>query len=166
MTAAEIDRAPTRLSSWTAVGAALVALGAGGFYSWPALAAGTLGLGLVVAGLARGSIGPVTAGAGCLFAGAIVAGVQRAPAAAVLVGAVAAVLAGDIGGNAIGLGRQLGRDAETRRLEAVRIASSTAVGIGTAGVGYGLYRTASGGQPILALVCLLLAAALLVSALE
>ena len=166
MTTPTIDRAPTRFSSGAAVCAAFVALVASGLYSWPALAAGALGLGLVVLGLARGSIAPVTTGACCLFVAAILAGVQRAPIAAVLVGVTAAVLAGDAGGTAVSLGRQLGREAETRRLEAVRFAASAAVGLGTAAVGYGLYLVGPGRQPIVALVCSLLAAVLLVQALE
>lgn len=79
MTALTIDRTPTRLSSGTAVCAALITLAAGSLCSWPALAAGTLGPGLVVVGLARGSIAPVTTGACCLFVAAIVASVQRVP---------------------------------------------------------------------------------------
>jgi len=160
-----VSRGPTRLSGWVSASAAVVAVVSSGFYSWAALVVGTLGLTLVAVGLVRGARAAVTVGAFGLFVGGIVAGVRGAPVVPVLVGVTCSVLAGDVGASAISIGRQLGRDADTTRLEAVHVTASVAVGVGTAGVGYGLYRAGTGEQPIAALVFLLLAAVLLVEAL-
>ena len=161
-----IDRSPARLSRWASLVAALVALVSSGFYSWPALVTGTLGLGLLGVGLARGRITGVTVGAFGLFAGAILAGAQGAPVIPVLIGVTFAVLAWDLGGSAISIGDQLGRDADTVRLEAVHMTGSIAVGVVTAGVGFGLYQTGDSGQPVAALVFLVIASVLLVAALD
>lgn len=147
------------------VSAGVVALGSSGFYSWPSLAVGTVGMILLVAGLVRGANAAVTSGAFALFVGAIVAGVLGAPVVPTLVSVAATVLAWDVGGSAISIGRQLGRDADTLRIETVHIAVSLVVVGTTIGVGYGLFRAGTGGQPIAALVFALLSAVLLVEAL-
>lgn len=162
----EIDRSPARLSRLVSVVAALLALVASGLYSWPALAVGASGLLLLVAGLVRGAREPVTGGAFCLFGSAIIAGTGGAPVAPVLVGVTAAVLAWDIGGSAISVGAQLGRDADTVRLETVHITASALVGAVVAGAGFGLYRAGPGEQPVVALALLVIAAVLLVQALS
>ena len=159
-------RRPTRLSGAVAVGAGLVAVSAGGFYSWIALAAGALGLLLVVVGLARAAPVVVSLGAVGLLACGLAAGVRGAPAWATLTSVAATVLAWDAGRTAISVGRQLGREADTRRLELVHAGASAAVAAVTAGVGYGLFRVATGGQPVAALVLFLLAAVLLVEAIR
>lgn len=161
-----INRAPARLSRWISVSAALVAVGSSGFYSWPALAVGTLGLLLLVVGLIRGANTAVTIGAFGLFVGGIIAGVQNAPIVPVLISVTFTVLAWDVGGSAISIGKQLGREADTIRIEAVHMTASGIVGVVTAGVGYGLYQTGTGEQPVAALVFLLIAAVLLVEALD
>ena len=161
-----IDRSPTRLGRWATTGAGVVALASVGLYSWPALAAGTLGLSLLLVGLVRGTGGLVDGGAFALFVGAVLAGAEGAPVLPVLVGVAAAVLAWDFGGTAIGVGAQLGREADTVRLEAAHLGASTAVGVTVLGVGFGLYRVGTGGQPIAALLLLVIAAVLLVEALS
>lgn len=161
-----IDRAPAPLSRRFSAVAALVAVASGGFYSWFALAFGILGFCLLVAGLVRGSHRPVTLGAVGLAVGALVAGIGGAPVPAVLVSVTAAILAWDAGASAIDIGRQLGREAGTTRLEATHVAASTGVGLATAGVGYGLYRAGTGERPVVALVLLLVAAVLLLEALD
>lgn len=163
-----VDRSPARLGRGVSVGAGLLALLSAGLYSWAALAIGAPGLVLLVGGLfrERGSDAAVTVGAFGLFAGAILAGTRGAPVAPVLVSVTAAVLAWDAGGSAIGVGNQLGRDADTRRLEAAHLTASALVGAVTAGAGYGLYRAGTGGRPAAALVLLLVAAVLLVAALD
>lgn len=162
----KINRSPTRLSSWVAVSAAFVALGSSGFYSWPALGIGTAGFVLLVVGVVRGMPGGVTIGAFGLFMGAIIAGVRGVPVIPVLISVTTAVLAWDIGGSAISIGNQLGRDADTTRIETVHITASMSVGVVTTGVGYGLYQTGTGGQPVAAVIFLLIAAVLLVEALD
>lgn len=160
-----VTRAPTRLGSGVAVCAALVALGTSGFYSWVALALGGLGLLVLVAGLVRGRQAAVTLGACALFAAAVVAGVRGAPALPVLASVTCAAVAWDVGGTAVGLGRQVGREAETWRVEVVHAAGTLAVGAVTAGLGYGVYRAAAADPPVAALLFVVVAAVLLVEAL-
>lgn len=161
MTARPIDRSPTRFGSWVAIVAGGVALVAGGLYSWTGLAVGALGVFLLVAGLVGPHRGAATGGALFLFGGALLAGIRGAPPPATLVAVTATIIAWDAAGRAIDLGAQLGRDAPTRRLEAVHVATTAGVGIATVGVGYGLFSVATGDQPVTALVFLLLAAVLL-----
>lgn len=159
-----IDRDPARLSSVASGVAAVGAAVASGLYSWHALVLGLVGVGLVVAGVGTGSRSRITVGSAGLFAGVIVAGVQGAAAGATLLGGAAAVLAWDTGTTAIGIGRQLGREASTRRLELVRLAASAVVGAVTIGAGYLLYDRAAGGQPLGTLLALVLATVLLLTA--
>lgn len=162
----EVDRSPARLSGGVAVGVAFVALASSGLYSWVALAAGSVGVLLFVGGVGLGERPWVTTGAFVLFLAAIVAGTRGAPAVPVLVSVAAAVVAWDVGGSAISVGRQLGRDADTTRLEVVHLTASLGVGVLTVGGGYGLYQLGTEDQPVAALVFLLVAAVLLVQALR
>ena len=161
-----VERSPTRLGGLLAVGAALVALATSGIYSMPALTVGGAGLLLLVAGVVRGSQRAVTTGAAALFAGVVLAGIQGAPVAATLVGTVAAVLAWDVAGTAIVVGDQLGRAVDSSRIEIVHASTSALVGVLAATLGYGVYVTATGGQPLVALAFLLLAAVLLLATLR
>lgn len=161
-----VTRAPTRLASGAAVAAGLLAVVATGPYSWLALAAGTGGVLLLVGGLVRGTVRVVTTGGFALLVGALAGGLAGAPAPATLLGAATAVLAWDAGGTAVALGEQLGREAPTRRLELVHLGGSVLAGLLASGVGFGLYRVTTGGQPVAALVFSLVAAVLLVAALD
>ncbi|MFC7029042.1 hypothetical protein ACFQJ5_17670 [Halomicroarcula sp. GCM10025324] len=161
-----VDRGPAPLSRSVSLGVAVVAWATSGLYSWAALAVGTAGLLLLVIALLRGLRAAVPLGTFGLFIGAIAAGIQGAPVLPVLLGVTCAVLAGDIGNSSISIGNQLGRAADTTRLETVRVATSITVGVLTAGVGYGLYRSGTSGQPVVALGFLLVAAFLLVETLR
>ncbi|WP_122090576.1 DUF7519 family protein [Halalkalicoccus subterraneus] len=161
-----VDRSPAPLSRRVSLVAALVAVLSSGFYSWLALGLGAIGFLLLATGLARGTTRPVTLGAAGLAGGALAAGVEGAPVPTVLAGVAGAVLAWDVGINAIVIGRQLGREAGTERLEAVHAVASAGVGLATAGAGYGLYRMGTGEQPVAALVFLLVAAVLLLETLD
>jgi hypothetical protein len=161
----EIDRSPAVVSTALAVGAGVVSLlgtTAGALVGALPAAAGLAVFGV---GLVRASRTALTAGAGLLFAGVLLAGASGASPEPLLVGTIGAVLAWDVGENGIGLGAQLGRAADTRRAELVHAASSLVVGAVTAGLGYGVYLGAASGQPLTALVFLLLGAVVLVSAL-
>jgi len=139
-----LDRSPTRLGSRIAVVAAVVAVLVGGPYSWLALATGTTGLVLVLFGVGAGSHAAVTTGTASLFVGVIAAGVAGAPVPWILGGGVAAVVAWDSGGTAIDLGHQLGRGAETTRLELVHAGATGAVGSLTAATAWSVYRLLTG----------------------
>lgn len=162
----EIDRSPAVVSTTLAVGAGVVSLlgsALGSLAGVPPAAVGLLVLGV---GLVRGSRRILTAGAGLLFVGVLLAGASGAGPEPLVVGTLGAVLAWDVGENGIGVGAQLGREADTRRVELVHAASSLAVGAVTAALGYGVYLAAASGQPLTALVFLLFGAVLLVSVLD
>jgi hypothetical protein len=161
-----ITREPTRLSS---AGALLVALLAALTVSpYSALALGLAGLGTLAlgAGLAVGSRPLATLGPLGVFAGAVAAGTDAAPVPITLFGILGAVLAYDLAGTAIDIGAQLGRETDTRRLELVHIATSSLVGATIAIVSYLVYTFGAGGQPISAVVGLLLAVVVLFVALR
>lgn len=160
-----IDRSPAVFSGSVAVAAALVSLSPG-MYGWTALATGVAGFVVILGGLTRGSHAAVTVGAASLLAGSILAGVGEAPVEVLLIAITATVVAWDAGGTAITLGDQLGRAADTVRIEVVHLGTTVLVGILTAGTGYALYRTVTGGAPVLAVLLLSLAAVLLASALR
>ena len=161
-----VDRRPSRTGAGLALVPALVAALAGGLYTSPGLLVGVAGLLGLAAGLARGSRTAVTLGASGLFAGAVLAGAEGAPVGPVLVGAAAAVVAWDVATTAVSVGEQLGRDAGTGRLEATRALASVGVGAVTVGLSYGVYLAGAGGRPVAALLFLLVAAVLLVAALD
>ncbi|WP_121821959.1 DUF7519 family protein [Halostella salina] len=101
-----------------------------------------------------------------LFLAAMVAGFLSAPDAVVVVIAGGAVVAWDLLDNAIGLGEQVGREADTSRAELAHAAGSVGVGVVVTVVSYGLYRVSGGGQPLSALVLLLLGVVALTSLLR
>ncbi|WP_267642764.1 DUF7519 family protein [Haloarchaeobius amylolyticus] len=166
---AEIDHRPARLS-------AMVALGAGAFAALAAILTasvgvlgGALGMLALAPGVVLGSRRLVHLGAVGLLAGLVFAGATgTAPSAELLmlVGTTATVLAWDVGQNAIGLGEQLGREAETTRAELAHIGGSAVVGTLTGGVAYAVYQVATEGQPVSALALLLLAVVILTTALR
>ncbi|MFB6228779.1 MAG: hypothetical protein ABEH88_09515 [Halobacteriales archaeon] len=161
-----VDRRPASLGRGISAFAGSVALVTGGFYSWPALVLGAAGTLVLWAGLLRGTRSMVTTGAFGLFVAAMIAGAQAAPIVPVLASVVLTVVAWDAGSNAISVGEQLGRSADTTRIEAVHGAATLAVGTLTAAVGYAVYRFATGGQPVAAVAFLLLGAVLLVATLD
>lgn len=83
---------------------------------------------------------------------------------ALLVAAVSLAVAWDVGDHALSLGAAVGRDARSARNQFVHAGTSLLVGTLAAGVAYGTYISATGGQPIAALVFLLFGAVVLVSA--
>lgn len=161
----EVDRSPPRIAGAVAVGAGVVATATTLFSSLGPLT-GALGLVCLLNGLLWSSRRAITIGACLLFAGVLLAGVDGAPAGPLLVGTVAAVVAWDVGHAAIGIGRQLGRGADTRRLEATRAAAAVGVGLFAAALGYVVFRLGASGRPTTALVLLLFAGVALVSALR
>lgn len=165
MTEPEINRSPAQLSSAFAVTAAAIAL----LTTIPSVAGvafGVAGIGSVTAGLVRGSRRLVTLGAGALFGGVLLAGLAGASVESLLVGTAAVVLVWDVGEQAINVGEQLGRAAVTARGETAHAAASTVVGASGVGLGYAVYVLTTGGQPMTALVFLLLSAVLFASALR
>lgn len=162
----EITRRPALFSTSLAVLAAMCSVVSVALGSLTGLALAGPGLLVVGVGLLTGGRRTLGAGGTLLVGGVLLAGAQGAGAESLLFGLLTAVLAWDVGEHGIGVGEQLGREAETARLELVHAGASTVVGVVAAGIGYGAYIAATGGQPVTALVFLLLGAVILVSVLR
>jgi hypothetical protein len=160
-----ITRKPATLSSTLAIvaGVAVVLLAA--VFSVAAVAAGTLGVALLGVGVGYGYRWLVDLGALGLLVATVLAGATGVEYVALLA-AVGTVLAWDLGNNAIGIGEQLGRDADTERAELLHAGATLSVGLLTAGTSYVVYQSAAGGQPVTAVFFLLLAAVALISSLR
>jgi len=134
----------------------------------------TLGFGFVLtADAAPDGSGTVALGAGLVFASAIGAADWGVDPLLVLGAGAAALFVWDVGENAAGLGRQLGRRAETSRGEFVHGGASALVAGGAVGVAYGAGTTASavtvppvGWLLVLALACSTVAGVLFLWALR
>jgi hypothetical protein len=129
-------------------------------------------LGVVLVGFAvaplkgAGSRRLLRAGVGFFVVVVVVDALLRATSLnSLLVGAVGALLAWDLGDHAIGLGEQLGRRAETKAVELTHAAASVGVGVAAVLLGRAVAGVGSAGEPLATLVLLLVAAALLVGAL-
>ncbi len=151
------DHGPTTLSSRLALAAAALAVLTTLTNTTGAAlaAAGAVGVG---AGVTLPSRKVADGGALALAGGVALAAVSHDAVAIPLFGAVATVLAWDLAEQAIGVGEQLGRAADTRRLEAVHAGTTAAIGLVAAGVGFALYRVAFRGISFAALALLLVAA--------
>lgn len=134
------------------------------------LLVGMLGTGTVAQGLlllrSRWSRRVVTLGTAVVGASALAAGALRETPTVTLFAAVAATMvAWDAAEQAIGLGEQVGPDADTATVELLHIASSTAVGTTAVGVAVGAASVDGVDLPIGGVVLLLTAAVVLVLAL-
>lgn len=161
-----VTHAPPPLSVALSLLFGTVALGGVGLASIEGLPFAAVGLLLVAVGLLRGSRSWLSRGTVVAATGVIVAGARGAPPEPLLVGLLGTILAWDVGEHAVGLGEQLGREAETTRVEVAHAAASLTVGAGATVLGYGVYLGATGGQPVAALVFLLIGVTALVAALR
>lgn len=157
VTRVDIDDSPTKASTTAAIVAAVVGALTSAPFAVLALPLGIGGIGMIAFGLVRRpSRTLVSLGTACLFLSVIVASGFGTPVEFLLLSTIAIVLAWDFGQNAIGLGEQMGRHAQTKRNELIHAAASTIIVFVAAGLGYGMYLGASGGQPVSALAVLLL----------
>jgi len=152
-----IDTAPAVTSSAAATLLGLIVLVAVGPFSAIALSLCGLGVGGLGVGLRREGRTAVSGGASALFLGVVAGAVGGAPVLVTLFGVVSSVLAWETGQRAIDIGIQLGRGAETDRLELRRLATNGVVGLLTGSGGYLVYLLGASGQPLSALVLVLLA---------
>jgi hypothetical protein len=160
-----ITRRPTAVSGTLAVVAATAVVLVGALVSVPAVAAGSLGLVATGVAVTYGGRWLADLGGAALVLATVVAGLSGSEPAT-LACAVGTVLAWDLANNAIGMGQQLGREADTARAELVHAGASLGVGALTAGTSFVVYRAASGGQPVTAVFFLTLAALVLISSLR
>ena len=164
MTGVGADHRPSKISTGLAVGAAGVAAvtGLGGSGGWIGLA--PLGAAVVAVGLWRGDRRLLTAGCGALFCAALVTGLSGVAPARVVLSVGATLVAWDVGEHAITVGEQLGRRATTWRLELLHAAGTLAVATVGVGVVSLLFVLGGGGQPLVALLCLLVGVVALLTA--
>jgi hypothetical protein len=160
------DHAPTRLGSALAVGAAGLAAvtGTGGSGGWVMLA--PAGAVVVTGGLWRGDRRLVTAGCGALLCAALVTGLSGGAPARTVLAVAATMVAWDIGEHAVTLGDQLGRRANTWRLELLHAAVAVAVATGGVSVVSLSFLLGGGGHPLVALVALLVGSVALLTAIR
>jgi hypothetical protein len=149
-----IDDTPARTSTGLALAASLAGTLALAV-STVSLAFGGLGFVLVGLGLVRGWRSAVTLGGAGLFCGVVLAGLVGAPASVVVFATATTVVAWDIATFGIDVGEELGREADTRRLELVHAGASVMTAAIPAVVGMVLFRTAGGGTALvpIALLC-------------
>lgn len=166
MRTAPIERTPPRLSLALGIAASALAVIVAVTYSMVGGLVALVGLAFTIGGLVSGTRRWVTRGAALLLGGVLYAGLVGAPPVVLLAGVGATVFAWDVGGFAIDLGAQLGREAPTTRLEVTHTVADAAVAIAAAGIGSAVYVTATGGQPMAALLLLLVAGTLLVATLD
>lgn len=163
---AGVDRSPTRTGRALALGASVAAALALGVAALPSLIVGLPGVATVAFGLRRGRRDVVSVGGAVLFFGALVAGLAGGATGPTLLGAGLAIVAWDAACNAIELGEQVGRDADTRAAELAHVSGTAAVGVAAGGGGYGLFLAAGGERPLVAVVLLSFAVVLLASSLR
>lgn len=162
----EVTRRPTRSGSTITVVAATVATLSTVAGGATAVALAAIGLSLIGFSLLGARQQLLDLGALVLFVGIALGAIRGAAVLWVLLGTVAVVLAWDAGGTAMSMGRQLGQEVSTVRAELMRTVVGAGVGLVAVGIGYVMYRTASGGQPVGALVVMLLALVFIVSGLR
>lgn len=160
MTDGRLTRRPATASSVMSATAAVVAVLATATTSIGGLGAGLVGAVVLIVALVRGYRSLLDVGCLVLFVGVVVGGLEGGTVEVALVGTVATVVAWDVGQAGIDVGDQLGREAETTRLELVHVVSSVLVGTGTVAVAYAVYAVAADRQPVAAVVLLLVAATL------
>jgi len=160
------DDSPTRLGvalSLSLAGVATLALVAG---SPTGVIAGVLGTALLAPGLLRGQRRLVDLAAAVLVVGVAVVGVEGASPVPLVVAAGASVAAWDVGENAISVGEQLGRAADTRRAELVHAGGTVALAGGVTVVGVAGFRLTTTTQPVTTVAVLVIAVLALTAALR
>lgn len=162
----EVVRSPTRVGSAVAIAAAGLAVAVLALGGVLGAAPAVVGLALVGVGVTRGRRSALTGGVALVLLGALAAAATGALALYPMLAAALAIVAWDVGENAIGLGEQLGRAARTTHAELTHAVVSSVVGVGTAIGAFYLYRVAQGGRPLPALVLLLIAAVVLTTILR
>jgi hypothetical protein len=124
------------------------------------------GVVVLLTGVRLGRHGVVDGGALVAFGGVVAAALSGTGAVTVVFGTVAAVVAWDSGTSAVSLSDQVGGGADTLRVEALHALVGAGVGLVGGIVGFVLFRVGPTRQPVTTLFVLLLAAAVLVVALN
>lgn len=152
---------PALFSAWISAWLAVAAWGVLVPYSTPGFLVAGAGCFLLCGGLALATPQSVSAGFATLVLGTFVAGIEGAPALVVLASVTAAILAWDVGHNAISIGTHLGRQADTIGAERAHLAASATVGLAAVSLVYGTFLLATDGRLSISLAFLILAGATL-----
>lgn len=163
---ATVDRSPARTSAGLAVLAVLLAVGTLGAVADFTLFAGVPGALVLGTGVVRRSRSWVSYGTVLVLVAVTVAGIAGVPATVLVPATLCALVAWDAGSYGIALGEHLGRSADTARAELAHSALTVAVGATGALIGFGAYASATGGQPVLAVLLLFAGAVALVAAIR
>lgn len=162
-TAVDVTHSSSRISGILAVMAGVIAVVSVAFTSVLALLFGVLGLVGIAAGIfALDSRRGVMVGSGVLFVAVLLSGMYGNITTLLIAGTLGTIVAMDLGQNAVSVGRQLTTDAYTRRGEFVHAFGTVAVGVIVGALAYTVYLVSPSGQPLSALVLLLLAGVLFV----
>lgn len=154
----------THTGGGLAVSAGLVAVVLTGV-TLPTLLVGLVGLLGIGVGVWRGSRRELTLGVLAVFLAIVAAGIQNVGPARLLGATVGLVVAWDSAENELTLGEQIGPRSASGRPEVVHAGTTALVTtLGAAGA-YGVFRFATGGQPVVALFALLIGALLILVAL-
>jgi hypothetical protein len=151
-----VDHSPTRISTYAAVTAAVVAGLTSAPFAVLTIPLGFAGIAAVAAGLlVVESRKWVSLGVGSLLLGVFVSGGFGTPVEFLLVSTIAAILSWDLGHYAISLGEQVGSHSRTERVEIIHGAFTTLVGMVAAALGYGFFVTAGTGKSVASLSLLI-----------
>ena len=131
-----------------------------------ALPLGIINAGVVGLGIYRRSRTLITVGGLGMLTGIVLMGVLGTEPVAVLSGTIAVALMWDASQNALTVGRRLGKEAKTRRVEVVHIAATGVLTALVAGCGYIVALVPSGTNSPVALMVLLIAVIVLMVALR
>lgn len=129
------------------------------------LVAGAIGTVLLIVSVVRGSSRLFTIGTAMLFSGIVIAGMQGVAPMFLLLAAFLVMIAWEVGQNGFSIAEEVGHEVPTFRIELVHVVSSIVVLAVGVSVGYAVFLAATGGQPVLALVALLVGAVTLLIAL-
>ena len=149
---------PTRTASAVAIGAAVIAASVTVTASPQSTVTAIAGVLVLVVGLVRGSRAAIDVGSLLVFFGVAFASLDRPPQWTVL-GTIGVLVAWDLANAALRLGRQLGRNASTARLEWWYALTSVLVGIGAGSVAYAVFVLGADSVPFGAFVVLVATAA-------
>lgn len=155
------DRRPPSLSLavslvWLSLSVVITSL-----FSFESVPLGLVGILIIIGAFFRQSRQLLSIGVALVVVGVIVAGVVSMPIAWTLLAGTVAILGWDAGSTTLSLGEQLGRQAQTHRIEAMHIGSSAAVGFGTVAIAYTVIYTAGGARTVSAILLLVVAVAIL-----
>lgn len=129
------------------------------------LVAGVVGIVLLVIGVVRGSSRIFTIGTAMLFVGVVIAGMVGMAPVFLLVAALLVATVWEVGQNGFSIAEEVGKEVPTLRIELVHLTSSIVVLVAGVSIGYAVFLTATGGQPAIALVALLVGVIVLLIAL-